>query len=159
MVVCVCARVPTGLDPSSDCIPCAAGKYVGRMKLPEVIIYGDWTCQNIAGLECPDPNNWYVLAARKQEYVCLRARALSRMTLRYEYKRLGLTGLWRRPAIADGNRRWKSKSVRTALRTQRARRARQAARNVPPEASAHQAPQPAPSARLGSTWVKEMEQS
>jgi hypothetical protein len=62
------------------------------MKLPEVLIWGDWACRNIAGLECADPNNWYVLAARTQEYVCVRARALSRMTLRYEYKRLGLTG-------------------------------------------------------------------
>ena len=117
-VWCVRVCVPTGLDPSSDCIPCAAGKYVGRMKLPPITIWGDWNCQNIAGLDCTDPDNWYVLAARKQEYVCVCARALSRMTLRYEYKRLGLTGLWRRPAIADGNRRWKSKSVRIALRTQ-----------------------------------------
>ena len=156
----MCACVPSGLDPSSDCIPCAAGKYVGRMKLPPITIWGDWNCQNIAGLECADPNNWYVLAARKQEYVCVCARALSRMTLRYEYKRLGLTGLWRRPAIADGNRRWKSKSVRTARSDPLAiHQAAQVARNVPPEASAHQAPQPAPSARLGSTWVKEVEQS
>ena len=47
------------------------------MKLPPASIWGDWSCQNIAGLDCTDPNNWYVLAARKQEYVCARARTLA----------------------------------------------------------------------------------
>ena len=129
------------------------------MKLPEVLIWGDWACRNIAGLECPDPDNWYVLAARKQEYVCVCARTLAYdFTIRMQA--VGAHCFWRRPAIAIGNRRWKSKSVRTARSDPLAiHQAAQVARNVPPEASAHQAPQPAPSARLGSTWVKEMEQS
>ena len=115
MWLCACVRVPTGLDPSSDCIPCAAGKYVGRMKLPPITIWGDWNCQNIAGLDCTDPDNWYVLAARKQEYVCVCVRA---RTLAYDFtmrmQAVGAYWLWYCPAIAVGSRRWKSKSVRTA---------------------------------------------
>jgi len=114
-VWCVRVCVPTGLDPSSDCIPCAAGKYIGRMKLPPASIWGDWSCQNIAGLDCTDPNNWYVLAARKQEYVCVCVRA---RTLAYDFtmrmQAVGAYWFWYCPAIAIGNRRWKSKSVRTA---------------------------------------------
>jgi len=83
------------------------------MKLPPITIWGDWNCQNIAGLDCTDPDNWYVLAARKQEYVCVCARTLAYdFTMRMQA--VGAYWFWSCPAIAVGNRRWKSKSVRTA---------------------------------------------